>query len=67
MVLEGYGVTVGEPSGDSAGHVGCRCTPVHPEKDLTKDDGPRKGPQANMEFEEFERLRRSRCIEYAVL
>ena len=40
---------------------------MHPEKELTKDDGPRKGPQANMEVEEFERLKRSRCITYAVL
>ena len=45
-------MTVWEPSGDSAGHVGGGCTPVHPEKELTKDDGPRKGPQANMVFEE---------------
>ena len=29
----GYGVTVGEPSGDSAGHVGGRCTAVHPVKE----------------------------------
>ena len=43
---KGYGVTVGEPSGDLAGHVGGRCTPVHPEKELFKDDGPRKGPLA---------------------
>ena len=33
-------------SGDLAGHVGGRCTPVHPKKELSKDDGPRKGPQA---------------------
>ena len=39
-------MTVGEPSGDLAGHVGGRCTPVHQEKGLFKDDGPRKGPQA---------------------
>ena len=32
---KGCGVTVGEPSGDSAGHVGGRCTPVHPEKEVT--------------------------------
>ena len=43
---KGYGVTVGEPSGDLAGHVGSGCTPVHPEKELSKDDGPRKGLQA---------------------
>ena len=60
-------MTVGEPSGDLAGHVGGGCTTVHPQKELFKDDGPRKGPQANMEFEEFKRLRRSRCITYAVL
>ena len=39
-------MTVWEPSGDHAGHVGGRCTPVHPAKELFKDDGPRKGPQA---------------------
>ena len=39
-------MTVWEPSGDLAGHVGGGCTPVHPEKELFKDDGPRKGPQA---------------------
>ena len=38
-------MTVGEPSGDLAGHVGGRCTPVHPGKELSNDDGPRKGPQ----------------------
>ena len=38
------GVTVGEPSGDLAGHVSGRCTPVHPLKELYKDDWPRKGP-----------------------
>ena len=46
MVEEGYGVTVGAPSGDLAGHVGGGCTPVHPENELYKDDGPRKCPQA---------------------
>ena len=39
-------MTVWKPSGDLAGHVSGRCTPVHPEKELFKDDGPRKGPQA---------------------
>ena len=39
-------MTVGEPSGDLAGHVGGGCTPVHPENEVYKDDGPRKGPQA---------------------
>ena len=39
-------MTVGEPSGDSAGHVGGGCTPVHPKKEVFKHDGPRKGPQA---------------------
>ena len=39
-------MTVGEPSGDLAGHVGGGCTPVHPENGVYKDDGPRKGPQA---------------------
>ena len=48
----GCGVTVGEPSCDSAVYVGGRCTPVHPEKEVMKDDGPRKGPQANMMNEE---------------
>ena len=43
---KGCGVTVGEPSGDSAGHVGGRCTPVHPGNEVYKYDGPRKGPQA---------------------
>ena len=43
---KGCGVTVGGPSGDLAGHVGGRCTPVHPKKVLSKDDGPRKGPLA---------------------
>ena len=33
-------MTVGEPSGDSAGHVGSRCTSVHPEKEESEDDGP---------------------------
>ena len=37
---KGCGVTVGEPSGDLAGHVGGRCTPVHPVKEESKDDGP---------------------------
>ena len=45
-------MTVGEPSGDSAGHVGGGCLQAHLEKELTKDDGPRKSPQANMVFEE---------------
>ena len=36
----------------TAGHVGGRCTPVHLEKEVTKDDGPRKGPQASMMNEE---------------
>ena len=40
---KGYGVTVGEPSGDSADHVGSRCTPVHPEKEKAEDDGPSQG------------------------
>ena len=39
-------MTVWEPSGDIAGHVGGRCPPVHPEKVVSKDDVPRKGPQA---------------------
>ena len=39
-------MAVVEPSSDLAGHVGGGCTPVHPEKDLSKDDGLRKGPQA---------------------
>ena len=39
-------MTVGEPSGDLAGHVGGRYTPLYPEKVVYKDDGPRKGPQA---------------------
>ena len=39
-------MTVGEPSGDLAGYVSGRCTPVHPEDELYKDDGPRNGPQA---------------------
>ena len=39
-------MTVGEPSGDLAGHVGGGCTPVHSENEVYKDDGPRKGPQA---------------------
>ena len=43
---KGYGVTVEEPSGDLAGYVGGRCTSVHPEAELYKDNGPRKGPQA---------------------
>ena len=36
-------MNVGEPLGDSVGHVGGGCTPVHPEKELTKDDGPSQG------------------------
>ena len=36
----GCGVTVVEPSGDSAGHVGGRCTPVHPVKEESEDEGP---------------------------
>ena len=43
---KGCGVTVGEPSGDPAGYVGGRCTPVHPKNEVFKYDGPRKGPQA---------------------
>ena len=39
-------MTVGEPSGDLAGHVGGGCTPVHPGNEVYKDDGPRKGPLA---------------------
>ena len=39
-------MTVGEPSGDLAGHFSVRCTPVHPLKELYKDDVPRNGPQA---------------------
>ena len=39
-------MTVGEPSGDLAGHVSGRCTPVHPENEVYMEDGPRKGPQA---------------------
>ena len=30
-------MTVGEPSGDLAGHVSGRCTPVHPENELYKE------------------------------
>ena len=36
-------MTVGKPSGDPAGHVGGGCTPVHPEKELMKDDRPSQG------------------------
>ena len=36
-------MTVVEPSGDTAGHVGSRCTPVHPEKEESEDDGPSQG------------------------
>ena len=43
---KGCGVSVGESSGDSAGHVGGCCTPVHPGNEVYKHDGPRKGPQA---------------------
>ena len=43
---------VGKPSGDTTVYVGGRCTPVHPENEVMKDDGPRKGPQANMMNEE---------------
>ena len=43
---KGCGVTVGEPSGDHAGYVGGRCTPVHPKNEVFKYDWPRKGPQA---------------------
>ena len=43
---KGCGVTVGEPSGDIAGHVGGRYTSVYPKKEVFKHDGPRKGPQA---------------------
>ena len=39
-------MTVAEPSGDLAGHVGSRCTLVQPEKEVFKYDGPSKGPQA---------------------
>ena len=39
-------MTVGEPSGNLAGHVGGGCTPVHPENEVYKYDGHRKGPQA---------------------
>ena len=39
---KGCGVIVWEPSGDSAVYVGGRCTTVHPEKEVSKDDGPRK-------------------------
>ena len=39
-------MTVWEPSSYLAGYVGGRCTPVHPEKGLYKDNGLRKGPQA---------------------
>ena len=48
----GCGVTVGEPSGDSAVYVGGRCTTVHSEKEVLKDGGPLKGPQANIINEE---------------
>ena len=40
---KGCGVTVGEPSGDSAVYVGGRCTPVHPEKKESENDGPSQG------------------------
>ena len=40
---KGCGVTVGKPSGDSAGYVGGRCTPVHTEKEESEDDGPSQG------------------------
>ena len=43
---KGCGVPVGEPSGDLAGHVSGRCTPVHPKKEVYKYEGPRKGPLA---------------------
>ena len=33
--------------GDPAGHAGGRCTTVHPEKEVLKDDGPHKGPVLN--------------------
>ena len=36
-------MTVGEPLGDSEGCVGGRCTPVHPEKEESEDDGPSQG------------------------
>ena len=59
-------MTVGEPSGDLAGHVGGGCTPVHPENDMYKDDGPGKGPQATRGVRGVQGLRRSRYITYAV-
>ena len=37
---KGCGVTVGEPSGDSAVYVGGICTQVHPEKEESEDDWP---------------------------
>ena len=43
---KGCGVTVGEPSGDPAGYVGGRYTPVYPKNEVYKYGGPRKGPQA---------------------
>ena len=39
------------PSGDPAGYVVSRCTPVHPENKVLKDDGPRKGPVLYEVFE----------------
>ena len=34
----------------SAGHVGGRCTTVHPENMLLEHDGPRKGPELHEVF-----------------
>ena len=45
-------MTVGEPSGDPAGHVGGRCTPVHPAKEWSKDDGLARVHRLNEVFEE---------------
>ena len=56
-------MTVGEPSDYHVGHVGGRCTTVHPENEFTKDDGPRKGPQAIGGVRVDEWIWRSRCIE----
>ena len=33
-------MTVVKPSGDLAGYVGGRCTPVHPGNEVYNDDGP---------------------------
>ena len=36
---------------DHVGHVGSRCTPVHPEKELSKDDGLARVHRLNEVFE----------------